>query len=61
VLGHGDLERGELPDADSGNFRRHMTVDDAYRQMPEEIDHPRMVRRVVQRDQLVQLGLDPLR
>jgi len=59
VLGHRHLERSELADAGIRDPRSDMAIDDALRQMPEEVDHARMGRAVTGRHELVEQGFDP--
>ncbi len=58
VLGHGDFERGQLADLGVGDAGDQGTVDDSDRQMPQQIDDPRMRPLMARRDQRVQQPLD---
>ncbi len=58
MLGHRDFERGEIAGPGFGDARRDGAVDQAHRQMPDEIDDPRMRPLMGRRDELVQQALD---
>ncbi len=58
VLGHRHLQRGQLADLGVGDLRDERAVDDAHRQMPQEIHGPGMGPLMAGRHQFVQQGLD---
>ncbi len=58
MLGHRDVERGELADLGVGDARRQRTVDDPGGEVPHQIDDARMRPLMARRGQFVQQPLD---
>ncbi len=58
MLGHPDLERGQLSGARVGDSRNERPVDDPHRQMPQKIDGPGMGPLMTRRHQFIQQTLD---
>ena len=58
VLGDGDFERGEVANASVGDFGCQLAVDDAHRQVPEEIDDSGMGHLVTWGNELVQQAFE---
>jgi hypothetical protein len=58
MLRHRDFQRSQLADLDVGNTWRDGAVDDAGRDMPQQIDDAGVRALVARRDQLIERTLD---